>query len=347
MSDDTNVVDWMRNAKEFVEISLQSCREMKVTTALQLRRYRSTMSRLLGKIKMQLAAHHKLMSEVRSVLKNLSKYEEQIRGADPEEGVRGYLVRYKKFSEEFSSLISSISSELVKADTGDGVESGGVVVVGKAEVVSKPEEGISSSSDTVDVGEIMKSTLNLLQDTPKIYDNLVELAKPLLSLQTGVSESSVNKIESAANKVASDVEEGRNSSPAHSASPFKKPSSMLLTTSGVVGAKNSNEGGGGGNVSSPAAASSSATAAASTAAASSSKPAPSTSANRDRQTGRALQERNSYAVSVWRRVKLKLEGRDPESAVRTSVADQVDRIIKEATSMDNLAVLYEGWTPWV
>jgi len=26
---------------------------------------------------------------------------------------------------------------------------------------------------------------------------------------------------------------------------------------------------------------------------------------------------------------------------------QVDCVIKEATSPDNLAVLYEGWTPWV
>jgi len=26
---------------------------------------------------------------------------------------------------------------------------------------------------------------------------------------------------------------------------------------------------------------------------------------------------------------------------------QVDYVIKEATSLDNLAVLYEGWTPWV
>ena len=339
MTDDTSVDEWMRNAKNFVDISLQSCREMKVTTALQLHRHRSAMNRLLGKMKMHLATHHKLMSEVRTVLKNLSKYEEQIRGADPEEGVRGYLARYKKFSEEFSSLISSISSEVVKADA-EGVENGGVVIVGKVISDSKSEDGVSPvSAESVDMGDIMKAALNLLQDTPKIYDNLVELAKPLLSLQTGVSESSVNKIDSAANKAGSDVDEGTNSSPAHSASPFKKPS-MLLTTPGVVGAKNPNEG----RVPSPAAAITSSSTATATAF---SKTAASTTANRDRQTGRALQERNSYAVSVWRRVKLKLEGRDPDSAVRTSVADQVDWIIKEATSMDNLAVLYEGWTPWV
>ena len=26
---------------------------------------------------------------------------------------------------------------------------------------------------------------------------------------------------------------------------------------------------------------------------------------------------------------------------------QVDFVIKEATNPDNLAMLYEGWTPWV
>lgn len=26
---------------------------------------------------------------------------------------------------------------------------------------------------------------------------------------------------------------------------------------------------------------------------------------------------------------------------------QVDYVIQEATSLDNLALLYEGWTPWV
>ncbi|XP_005098211.1 serine/threonine-protein kinase SMG1 [Aplysia californica] len=68
---------------------------------------------------------------------------------------------------------------------------------------------------------------------------------------------------------------------------------------------------------------------------------------RDPKTGKALQERNSYAVSVWRRVKMKLEGRDPDPNKRMSVAEQVDMIIKEAKNPDNLAVLYEGWTPWV
>ncbi|KAJ8977248.1 hypothetical protein NQ317_007425 [Molorchus minor] len=59
------------------------------------------------------------------------------------------------------------------------------------------------------------------------------------------------------------------------------------------------------------------------------------------------QHRNAYAVNVWRRVKLKLEGRDPDSGRKCAVQEQVDYVICEATSLDNLALLYEGWTPWV
>ncbi|CAL9703653.1 unnamed protein product [Knipowitschia caucasica] len=68
---------------------------------------------------------------------------------------------------------------------------------------------------------------------------------------------------------------------------------------------------------------------------------------RDPKTGRAVQERNSYAVSVWKRVKAKLEGRDIDPNRRISVTEQVDMVIKEATSLDNLSQLYEGWTAWV
>uniref|UniRef100_A0AAQ6IR98 non-specific serine/threonine protein kinase n=1 Tax=Anabas testudineus TaxID=64144 RepID=A0AAQ6IR98_ANATE len=68
---------------------------------------------------------------------------------------------------------------------------------------------------------------------------------------------------------------------------------------------------------------------------------------RDPKTGRAVQERNSYAVSVWKRVKAKLEGRDIDPNRRISVTEQVDFVIREATNLDNLAQLYEGWTAWV
>lgn len=37
----------------------------------------------------------------------------------------------------------------------------------------------------------------------------------------------------------------------------------------------------------------------------------------------AVQERNSYAVSVWKRVKAKLEGRDVDPSRRMTVTEQV------------------------
>uniref|UniRef100_A0A1B6JFZ8 FATC domain-containing protein n=1 Tax=Homalodisca liturata TaxID=320908 RepID=A0A1B6JFZ8_9HEMI len=75
------------------------------------------------------------------------------------------------------------------------------------------------------------------------------------------------------------------------------------------------------------------------------------SPRRDPQTGKAVQERNAYALGVWRRVRLRLEGMDPDmdadGSRRYTVQEQVDWAINEATSLDNLALLYEGWTPWV
>ncbi|CAB3995316.1 serine threonine- kinase SMG1 [Paramuricea clavata] len=71
------------------------------------------------------------------------------------------------------------------------------------------------------------------------------------------------------------------------------------------------------------------------------------SAMRDPRTGKAVQERNMYAIGVWKRVKAKLDGRDIDPTKRMSVEDQVEHIIEEATSKDNLCLMYEGWTPWV
>jgi len=58
--------------------------------------------------------------------------------------------------------------------------------------------------------------------------------------------------------------------------------------------------------------------------------------------------RNVHALNVLKRVKAKLEGRDgiSESQPKLSVSEQVDWVIREATSIDNLSKLYEGWLPF-
>ncbi|OAD60741.1 Serine/threonine-protein kinase SMG1 [Eufriesea mexicana] len=68
---------------------------------------------------------------------------------------------------------------------------------------------------------------------------------------------------------------------------------------------------------------------------------------RDPTTGKAVQERNAYALNVWHRVRMKLEGCDPQPTRKYTTAEQVEYVIREAQSTDNLALLYEGWTPWV
>ena len=83
------------------------------------------------------------------------------------------------------------------------------------------------------------------------------------------------------------------------------------------------------------------------------------------------QTRNRYALAALKRVRHKLDGRDPcrlqvvaaekggggcnsvevaralEPSARLSVSEHVDRVIGEATSLDNLAQMYEGWSAWI
>ncbi|XP_066595255.1 serine/threonine-protein kinase SMG1 isoform X2 [Prorops nasuta] len=76
-------------------------------------------------------------------------------------------------------------------------------------------------------------------------------------------------------------------------------------------------------------------------------PRKNTSLIRDPCTGKVIQKRNTYALNVWRRVRMKLDGRDVLSGRKMTTVEQVDFVIREAQSTDNLALLYEGWTPWV
>ncbi|XP_024528271.1 serine/threonine-protein kinase SMG1 [Selaginella moellendorffii] len=53
------------------------------------------------------------------------------------------------------------------------------------------------------------------------------------------------------------------------------------------------------------------------------------------------------AVNVLKRVRTKLEGRDIDETGQLSIADQVDHLLRQAMSIDNLCNMYEGWTPWI
>ncbi|CAM8907066.1 unnamed protein product [Rhodiola kirilowii] len=62
---------------------------------------------------------------------------------------------------------------------------------------------------------------------------------------------------------------------------------------------------------------------------------------------RVLRGKNPYALSVLRRVEMKLDGRDVPDKRESSISEQVDYLLKQATSVDNLCNMYEGWTPWI
>lgn len=56
---------------------------------------------------------------------------------------------------------------------------------------------------------------------------------------------------------------------------------------------------------------------------------------------------NPYAKKAWKRVKLKLEGREMDLNKKLTVPDQVESIIKQAMDVENLALMFEGWLSWV
>ncbi|KAJ7429881.1 phosphatidylinositol 3-kinase [Mycena galericulata] len=59
--------------------------------------------------------------------------------------------------------------------------------------------------------------------------------------------------------------------------------------------------------------------------------------------GNAQEVRNSKAMSVYNRVQNKLTGRDFDPEVSLSVVVQVDKLIQQATSIENLCQCFSGW----
>ncbi|PIN16776.1 Non-specific serine/threonine protein kinase [Handroanthus impetiginosus] len=57
--------------------------------------------------------------------------------------------------------------------------------------------------------------------------------------------------------------------------------------------------------------------------------------------------KNAYAMSLLRRVEMKLDGRDITDKREIGIAEQVDFLLRQATNIDNLCNMYEGWTPWI
>lgn len=75
----------------------------------------------------------------------------------------------------------------------------------------------------------------------------------------------------------------------------------------------------------------------------------------ERRTEEREQARKGFAHATLCRFKVKLEGLkeregSPQEGVKVvvmSVEEQVEKVLQQASSMDNLARMYEGWTPWI
>ncbi|GIL75399.1 hypothetical protein Vretifemale_5200, partial [Volvox reticuliferus] len=85
--------------------------------------------------------------------------------------------------------------------------------------------------------------------------------------------------------------------------------------------------------------------------------------HRSRRSAANEARRRAFAASALRRFIAKLEGRESEGAAaglvsgaasaasaqqqHLSVSDQVDLLVRQATSVDRLSQMYEGWTAWL
>ncbi|CAN6303617.1 unnamed protein product [Urochloa humidicola] len=62
---------------------------------------------------------------------------------------------------------------------------------------------------------------------------------------------------------------------------------------------------------------------------------------------RVTRGKNPFALSILKQVEHKLHGRDIDGTRSLNISEQVDYLLKQATSIDNLCNMYEGWTPWI
>ncbi|CAO3626259.1 unnamed protein product [Mucor hiemalis] len=70
-------------------------------------------------------------------------------------------------------------------------------------------------------------------------------------------------------------------------------------------------------------------------------------ANGSQKTSLFKTTTNPHVVKIMKRIRSKLEGVDFNVKHKMSVSEQVARSIDQATSIDNLCLMYEGWTSWV
>ncbi|CAL1541344.1 unnamed protein product [Lymnaea stagnalis] len=277
-------LNWIKRAIEAVDKTVTESKKRMEQIAISLIECQRGIKDTVALIKVHLSSHHKLMSDIRSILKTLAKLEEQDFGEEVKPGsIRAYLAQYKIFSEKITAILKTVVSEMTTRD---------------------------EMAQSVQDMEALKSQLDV------VYDSLSEFAPSIMTTSMVMATEQNDPVSSELDnkKIFDPALRAVLHSKDRSSPPLLNQNSPAGQSTAVVKPQGKKE---------------------------------KERVSRDPKTGKAVQERNSYAVGVWRRVKMKLEGRDPDPNKRMSVAEQVDYIIKEAKNPDNLAVLYEGWTPWV
>uniref|UniRef100_A0ACD5X441 Uncharacterized protein n=1 Tax=Avena sativa TaxID=4498 RepID=A0ACD5X441_AVESA len=69
--------------------------------------------------------------------------------------------------------------------------------------------------------------------------------------------------------------------------------------------------------------------------------------NKSYSDTRTNRGKNPFALSILKQLEHKLHGRDIDGTRSLKISEQVDHLLKQATSIDNLCNMYEGWTPWI
>ncbi|XP_033120269.1 serine/threonine-protein kinase SMG1-like [Anneissia japonica] len=242
-------------------------------------------------VKNCLTTHHKLMSDFKHLLKALAR--DELEDEEDEGRVKLFMAEYKSFSEAFATMIK-------------------ILMVGTSE----------DKLDKVNqLAKLLINIQNLTVETRRLYDDLVSLAAPL-TIPKGLDEPTSDKTPpSFASALRNQVRENeqqesdREQAQEDEATKDKVGRSTVKvkdrTEEKEVDKVCGLEGTGASPATSPPAIKQV------------QAPRLPTTVMRDPRTGKMLQVRNTHAINVWRRVKGKLDGRDPDPTRRCTVQEQV------------------------
>ncbi|XP_048575812.1 serine/threonine-protein kinase SMG1 [Nematostella vectensis] len=310
-------LEWMKSMLESVGKDISSHKSRKSQAVNNVAGKRDVLKSFTNNLRAVIVSHQQLVGDVKALLTTMAKDEE----AEESKAAKVFISTYNRLSEECAQLIKSVHN----------------VCSGKLDGSDVKNDRNGGFEDCVTELRVMTESMVILIQW--VHDHLVSLASPLMS-EDQSSNGGKTPIPAPPPTFASALRQGGGSSavsignslkslPESSMSPHHHPT-ILQREYGH----------------SPANGAASPSTRPSTASAASPRKT-SVSLARDPKTGKAVQQRNTYAISVWRRVKAKLEGRDLDPTKRMSVTDQVDLVIRESTSLDNLCQMYEGWTAWV